>query len=46
MLNVVGHFNESHKKIAHQLENNTYIRGFMKDNPDKKLQDAISCWKI
>jgi hypothetical protein len=37
---------KSHKQIAPQLEYNTYIRDFMKDNPAKTLQDAISCWKI
>jgi hypothetical protein len=37
---------KSHKQIAPQFEYNTYIRDFMKDNPDKTLQDAINCWKI
>ncbi len=37
---------KSHKQIAPQFEYNTYIRDFMKDNPDKALQDAIRYWKI
>ena len=34
------------KKIAPQFEYNTYIRDFMKDNPDRSIQDAIKYWKI
>ena len=34
------------KEIAPQFEYNTYIRDFMKDNPDKTRQDAIKYWKI
>lgn len=37
---------KSHKQIEPQFEYNTYIRDFVKDNPDRTLQDAISCWKI
>ncbi len=37
---------KTEKKIAPQFEYNTYIRDFMKDNPDKLLQDAINCWKV
>lgn len=33
------------KKIAPQFEYNTYIRDFMAANTDKKLSDAILCWK-
>ncbi len=34
------------KKIAPQFEYNTYIRDFMKDNPNRKRNDAIKYWKI
>ncbi len=34
------------KKIAPQFEYNTYIRDFMKDNPNKTRNDAIKYWKI
>jgi len=34
------------KKIAPQFEYNTYIRDFLKDNPDKTKKDAIDYWKI
>ena len=34
------------KEIAPQFEYNTYIRDFMKDNPDKTRNDAIKYWKI
>lgn len=37
---------KSHKQIEPQFEYNSYIRDFVKDNPDRTLQDAISCWKI
>lgn len=37
---------KSHKQIAPQFECNTYIRDFMKANPDKILGDAIIFWKI
>lgn len=37
---------KSPKRIAPQFEYNTYIRDFMKDNPDKTLPEAIKCWKI
>lgn len=37
---------KTEKQIAPQFEYNTYIRDFMKDNPDKSLQDAIGTWKI
>jgi hypothetical protein len=33
-------------KIAPQFEYNTYIRDFMKNNPDKTRSDAIKYWKI
>ncbi|NLG03220.1 MAG: hypothetical protein GX567_05265 [Clostridia bacterium] len=31
--------------IDKQFEYNTYIRDFFADNKDKKLDDAIRCWK-
>lgn len=31
--------------IDKQFEYNTYIRDFFKDNNDKSLSDAITCWK-
>jgi hypothetical protein len=34
------------KEIAPQFEYNTYIRDFMKDNPNKTKGDAIRYWKI
>jgi uncharacterized short protein YbdD (DUF466 family) len=34
------------KEIAPQFEYNTYIRDFMKDNPNKTRKDAIKFWKI
>jgi len=34
------------KEIAPQFEYNTYIRDFMKDNPNKTRNDAIKYWKI
>ena len=34
------------KEIAPQFEYNTYIRDFMKDNPNKIRNDAIKYWKI
>ncbi len=34
------------KEIAPQFEYNTYIRDFLKDNPDKTKNDAIKYWKI
>lgn len=34
------------KKIAPQFEFNTYIRDFLKDNPDKTTNEAIKFWKI
>ncbi len=34
------------KEIAPQFEYNSYIRDFMKDNPNKTRIDAIECWKI
>jgi len=34
------------KEIPPQFEYNTYIRDFMKDNPDKTRNDAINYWKI
>lgn len=33
------------KVIDKQFEYNTYIRDFFKDNKDKSLNDAITCWK-
>ena len=34
------------KEIAPQFEYNTYIRDFMKDNPNKTRNNAIKYWKI
>jgi len=34
------------KEIAPQFEYNTYIRDFMKNNPNKTRNDAIKYWKI
>ncbi len=34
------------KEIAPQFEYNTYIRDFMKANPNKTRNDAIKYWKI
>ena len=34
------------KEIAPQFEYNTYIRDFLKDNPNKSKKDAIEYWKI
>ncbi len=34
------------KDIAPQFEYNTYIRDFLKDNPNKSKTDAIKYWKI
>lgn len=34
------------KEIAPQFEYNTYIRDFLKDNPNKTRNDAIKYWKI
>ena len=31
--------------IDKQFEYNTYIRDFFEENKDKKLEDAIKCWK-
>ncbi|MBK7106531.1 MAG: cytoplasmic protein [Ignavibacteriae bacterium] len=33
-------------EIAPQFEYNTYIRDFLKDNPDRTKKDAITCWKV
>ena len=32
-------------EIDGQFEYNAYIRDFFADNPEKRLQDAIACWK-
>ena len=32
-------------EIGGQFEYNAYIRDFFADNPKKRLQDAIDCWK-
>ena len=32
-------------EIGGQFEYNAYIRDFFADNPEKRLQDAIACWK-
>jgi hypothetical protein len=34
------------KEIAPQFEYNTYIRDFLKDNPNKSKKEAIEYWKI
>ncbi len=34
------------KEIPPQFEYNTYIRDFLKDNPDQSRNDAIESWKI
>jgi len=34
------------KVIAPQFEYNTYIRDFLKDNPNKTINEAIKYWKI
>jgi len=34
------------KEIAPQFEYNTYIRDFLKDNPNKSKKEAIENWKI
>lgn len=36
---------KSKTTIDRQFEYNTYIRDFFNDNKDKKLEDAIKCWK-
>jgi hypothetical protein len=33
-------------EIAPQFEYNTYIRAFLRENPQFKLKDAITCWKV
>ncbi len=38
--------NNKEKQIAPQFEYNTYIRDFLKDNPNKSFYDAIACWKV
>ena len=37
---------KTEKQIAIEFEYNIYIWGFMKDNSDKLLQEAIYSWKV
>jgi hypothetical protein len=38
--------NNSRTTISPQFEYNSYIRDFLADNKDKKMEDAVKFWKL